>query len=149
MKVIQSFLIIAMSVLPQIVLAGYDEVEGKQLFNTYCSACHGITGGMDMSKRVAPPIVAVRMHYIGRYPDKASFVTAITSWLENQDASKTLMRGAIRRFKIMPPVPVAKNDAQKIAVYIYQGDIEKPAGFEKHIEEQHGKQGGGRGMGMF
>jgi len=148
MKIIKPYLILAIIVLPQIVQAANDQVEGKQLFNTYCSSCHGIAGGMDMSKRVAPPIVAVRMHYIGRYPDKASFVTAVTNWVEKQDASKTLMRGAIRRFNIMPPVPVAKEDAQKIAAYIYQGDIEKPAGFEKHFEEQHGTQGRGQSRGQ-
>jgi len=63
---------------------------------------------------VAPPIVAVRMHYIGPYPDKAAFVTAVANWVEKQDASKTLMPGAIRRFNIMPPVAVSREDAEKI-----------------------------------
>ena len=93
-----------------------------------------------MSKRVAPPIAAVRYHYINIHPDKAPFVTAVTSWLEKQDASKSLMRGAIRRFNIMPPIPVSKDDAQKIANYIYAGDLEKPDGFDKHVEERHGKR---------
>ncbi len=95
---------------------------------------------MDLNKRVAPPIAAVRLHYIGNYPDKASFVKAVANWVEHPDASKSMMRGAIRRFNIMPPISVAREDAEKIAAYIYQGDIEKPAGFDKHVEEVHGRQ---------
>lgn len=148
MKITQAFLVLAFMLLPQVVLASddNDEAGGKQLYKTYCSACHGVTGGMDMSKRTAPPIAAVRMHYIGPYADKASFVMAIADWVEKQDASRSLMRGAIRRFNVMPPIAVAREDAEKIASYIYQGDIEKPAGFDKHVEERHGKQGMNHGM---
>lgn len=140
MKIIRFLLVFAVILLSQAVQAANDVEQGKKLFKTYCSACHGATGGMDMSKRVAPPIIAVKMHYIDSYPDKASFVAAVTQWLEKQDASKTLMPGAIRKFKIMPLIPVAREDAQKIAAYIFEGDIESPAGFEKHYEEMRGKQ---------
>jgi mono/diheme cytochrome c family protein len=146
MKIKQSFLLLAFILLPQVVQANNDVKQGKQLYKTYCSACHGNTGGMDMSKRVAPPIIAVRMHYIGPHPDKASFVTAVANWVEKQDESKSLMFGAVRRFNIMPPVSVARKDAEKIAAYIYQGDIEKPAGFDKHFEEMHGKPRRNQGM---
>lgn len=120
--------------------------EGEKLYETYCSSCHGSFGGMDVSKRIAPPIAAVRLHYIGPHPDEDSFVEAVTSWVENQDESKTLMRGAIRNFKIMPPISVPKEDSKKIASFIYAGDIAKPEGFEQHVEEEHGKKGHGQGM---
>ena len=138
----KSILLFTLIFLPQVALAGNDAEQGEKLYKTYCSACHGATGGMDMNKRVAPPIVAVRMHYIGPYPDKPAFVNAVANWVEKQDASKTLMRGAIRRFNIMPPVSVSRQDAEKIASYIYDGDIERPAGFDKHFEEMHGQQRG-------
>ena len=92
-----------------------------------------------MSKRIAPPITAVRMHYIGSYPNKSAFVSAIVNWVVKQDARKSLMPGAIRRFNIMPPVQVATEDAEKIAAYIYAGNIEKPTGFDEHVDERHGK----------
>ena len=94
---------------------------------------------MDMNKRVAPPIIAVRMHYIGTYADKDSFVMAVADWVEKQDADNSLMRGAIRRFNIMPPISISRSDAEKIAAYIYDGDVEKPEGFQQHFEERHGK----------
>ena len=114
--------------------------EGEQLYKKHCSACHGSTGGMDMSKRLAPPVIAVRMHYIGSYPDKDSFVMAVADWLEKQDESKSLMRGAIRRFNLMPPVYVSRQNAVKIASYIYEGELEKPAGFDEHVQKMHGKR---------
>ncbi len=140
MRSTQSFLALVFILLSPFAMASEDLKGGKQLFDKHCSSCHGLTGGMDMSKRVAPPIIAVRMHYIGTYSDKASFVMAVANWVEKQDESESLMRGAIRKFNIMPPVSVAREDAEKIAAYIYDGDIEKPAGFEKHFKQRHGKK---------
>ena len=140
MKTTTYLLTIAAVLLSPIALANDTTVEqGKKLYFSHCSACHGDTGGMDMNKRLAPPIAAVRLHYIGTHSDKASFVTAITAWLENQDESKTLMRGAIRKFKIMPPISVSPEDAVKIATYIYEGKLDKPEGFDAHVEKMHGK----------
>jgi mono/diheme cytochrome c family protein len=143
MKLIFLFILIF---LPQVTLAANNAVQGEKLYKTNCSACHGTTGGMDMNKRVAPPIIAVRMHYIGPYPDKAAFVTAVANWVEKPDARNTLMRGAIRRFNIMPPISVSRHDAEMIASYIYDGKIDKPAGFDEHFQEMHGQQRGNSGM---
>lgn len=117
-----------------------DHSSGKQLFQKYCASCHGVAGGMNMSKRVAPPVIAVRMHYITTYADKDSFVMAVSDWIENQDADNSLMRGAIRRFNIMPPISIKRSDAEKIAAYIYEGNLEQPKGFQQHFEEHHGKK---------
>lgn len=141
MKYTQSFLTIVVLFSSQAIMASETNLEqGKQLYKTYCSACHGATGGMDMSKRLAPPIAGVRYHYIGVHPEKAPFVTAITDWLTNQDASRSLMPGAIRKFKLMPPVSVSKEDAEKIALYIYEGKLAKLPGFDAHVEKMHGKK---------
>lgn len=114
---------------------------GEKIYKSVCIACHGMAGGMDMSKRIAPPIAAVRKHYIDVYPEKASFIEAVSSWIQKQDESKSLMRGAIRKFKIMPPLAVSKEDAEKVAAYIYSGKIEKPEGIDEHINEMHKKKG--------
>ena len=140
MKITQSFLALAIFLLSQAVLASGTNDEGEQLYKSYCSACHGATGGMDMSKRLAPPVAAIRLHYITPLPDKASFVTAIADWVEKPDASKSLMRGAINKFKIMPPISIARTSAEKIAGYIYDGNIEVLDGFAEHIEQMYGKK---------
>lgn len=132
-------LLLACMLSTQAVLANSEIKQGEHLYKTFCSSCHGLSGGMDMNQRVAPPIAGVRLHYISIHPDKASFVAAVSNWLDKQDENKSLMRGAIRRFNIMPPISVSKEDALKIAHYIYAGDLEKPEGFDKHVEEMHGK----------
>ena len=114
-----------------------DHAEGAQLFEKHCNVCHGMTGGMDMKKRVAPPIAGVRMHYKAAHPDEESFVNAVAAWIEKQDESKSLMPGAIRHFKIMPPISVPADDAKKIAEYIYAGDINTPEAYQKHFNEMH------------
>ena len=40
---------------------------------------------------------------------------AVADWVEKQDASNSLMPGAIRRFNIMPPIPISRESAEKIA----------------------------------
>lgn len=131
-------LLLACTLSAQAVLANSEIKQGEHLYKKNCSSCHGLSGGMDMKQRVAPPIAGVRLHYINIHPDKASFVAAVSNWLDKQDENKSLMRGAIRRFNIMPPISVSKEDALKIAYYIYAGDLEKPEGFDKHVEEMHG-----------
>jgi len=123
----------------QLTYAG-DHQTGQQLYKANCASCHGTTGGMDMSKRKAPPIIGVRMHYIGTYSDKDSFVMAIADWVENRNVDTSMMRGAIRRFGVMPAVKVSREQSEKIAAYIYEGDLEKPKGFQQHYEERHGKK---------
>lgn len=139
MKIFSLLTILIGMLLTQITYAD-DHKSGQQLYQSNCASCHGTAGGMNMNKRVAPPIIAVRMHYIGTYSDKDSFVMAVADWVEKQDEDNSLMRGAIHRFNIMPPVSISRKDAEKIAAYIYAGDIEKPEGFHKHFEEHHGKK---------
>ncbi len=129
--------------------SGNDHSEGEKLFMEHCNACHGMAGGMNMKQRVAPPIAGVRMHYKAVHPDKESFVNAVTSWLEKQNESKSLMPDAIRHFNIMPTISVPKEDAKKIAAYIYEGNIQTPEGYQKHFEKKHGKHKGGQANNRF
>lgn len=141
MKLTLSFLALISSLISSQVIASDTTIEeGKQLYKTYCSTCHGVTGGMDMNKRLAPPIAGVRFHYTAVHADKASFIAAITDWLDKPEASKSLMRGAIRKFKIMPVITVTKEEAVKIATYIYEGELDNPAGFDEHFKKMHGKK---------
>ena len=141
MKSSMQLFILFLSLVSTATIANADEIKkGKQLFQTHCASCHGVAGGMDMSKRKAPPIIAVRKHYIGTYSDKFSFVNTIADWVENPDKNKTQMRGAIRRFGLMPKTTVNRNDVEKIAAYIFEGEIDTPAGFQEHVKRMHGNR---------
>lgn len=139
MRFIKTVTLLTIILSSQLVNAS-DSSQGKQLFTTHCADCHGAQGGMDMSKRIAPPIIAVKKHYIGPHPDKEAFVAAIVSWVNNPDRSNSLMRGAIRKFSLMPKISVSNEDTKKIATYIYQGKLDEPKGFQKHMNEMHGNK---------
>jgi len=143
MKTIKTFTSIALLFISHVAFSDTTvdkQIDGAKLFEIHCNACHGMTGGMNMQQRIAPPIAGVRMHYMAVHKDQESFVNAVTSWLEKQDESKSLMPGAIRHFKLMPPISVPADDAKKIAEYIYAGNIATPEGYQKHFEQMHGKQ---------
>lgn len=140
MKTLSFLLILSALLSSHAVMANDKHKQAKQLYKANCASCHGVAGGMDMNKRVAPPIIGVRMHYISTYADKDSFVMAVADWVESPDASNSLMRGAVRKFKIMPKISISRKDVEKIAAYMYDGNIEKPEGFQKHYEMRHGKK---------
>lgn len=140
MKIISFISVLSFIFLSPLAIASDNNKEGMQLYVKHCISCHGTEGGMDMSKRVAPPVFAVKMHYIGTYSDKDSFVMAIADWLENRDADNSMMRGAVRRFGVMPEVKVTREEAEKIAAYIYEGNLDNPEGFQQHYEDMHGKK---------
>ena len=81
MKLAQSSLLIVLFLFSHASVASDANTakDGEALYKAHCSSCHGNTGGMDMRKRVAPPIVAVRMHYLGSYPEKDAFIMAVAS----------------------------------------------------------------------
>ena len=139
MKSIKLLSAVTLVLFSQVAFSG--EKTGEELYQSICSACHGMNGGMDMDKRIAPPIGAVRMHYMNVYSDKDAFIGAVSNWVETRDENISLMRGAIMKFKVMPPISVPKDDVEKIAAYIYDGNIEELEGFEEHVEEEHGKHG--------
>jgi len=147
MKGIKTTLIIAVALASQVALADNQVAGGKQLYEQNCAVCHGATGGMDMSKRLAPPIMGVKKHYVKKHPDKESFVAAVVTWLEKPEESKSLMKGAIHKFKLMPAIPVSPEDAEKIATYMYEGKLEKPKGFDEHMKKMHGGKGHKHGEG--
>ncbi len=144
MKITLKLLIALVASLSSPIFANEPISQGESLYKANCAACHGVTGGMDMSKRIAPPIIAVRMHYLQSYSDELSFVDAVSSWVANPQEENTQMPGAVRRFGLMPKMDIPMADLEKIALYVYQGNVDKPEGFDKHYEEMHGKKGKGK-----
>lgn len=94
---------------------------GKTKFELMCIACHKYERGPNM---IAPPAFAVQMHYQDRYGnDETAFRKAIVDWAKAPDENKTLMPGAIRKFKVMPPLPLPDADLDAIAAYLYHAEF--------------------------
>lgn len=109
--------------------------RGKEIFTTVCIACHKFDRGPNM---IAPPIFGVKNHYLNAYPDREGFVKRVSSWLKKQDQANTLMPGALRRFKLMPPVNLTESDRAAVAGFIYDADFSEPSWYAEHYQTEHG-----------
>ena len=122
--------------------------EGKKLMETNCYACHNTT--TSEADRIAPPMIAIKKHYISENTTKEEFTNAMLSWVKDPSEEKSKMPGAIRRFKVMPYQFFPEETILEIADYIFDYEIEQPAWFEEHFRKGNGKgmqNGMEKGMG--
>ena len=142
MKGLKIVLIVMGVLSTQVVFANTNVEVGRQLYEQNCSVCHSATSGMDMSKRLAPPIIGVKMHYQKKFKDKESFVAAVAAWVVKPEKDKSLMKRAIDQFSLMPALPLPRKDLEKIATYMYEGELDKPGRFDEHVAGMRGTRGG-------
>ena len=106
------------------------EHPGKKLMEANCYACHNPTANHE--NRLAPPMIAVKKHYISSTTTKEEFKTALHDWVENPTKEKAKMFGAVKRFGIMPKTPFPKKTIDLIADYMFDNKIDQPKWFEEH-----------------
>ena len=119
------------------------ESDAYNLLKTQCYICHSITSASH-DEIIAPPMAAIKMRYSRTYRTEESFVEAITTWATDPILENALMRGAVKQFNVMPKQVFKKEDLEKIALYIYENELEVPDWFAEHEKEMHGNR---RGMG--
>jgi hypothetical protein len=107
-----------------------DNSKGYQLLKTYCYACHN-PYVESKDKMLAPPMMRVKKHYKPNYPVKEDFINAIIKWVHHPNEESALMPGAVRKFKIMPPLAYPEEDLRTIAEYIFDNELEKPMMMQK------------------
>ena len=111
--------------------------QGRAKFELFCMVCHKYDQEEPM---LAPPIFAVADHYNQNYgDDKEAYIEAIVQWTKNPSEEKTLMPGAVRRFKLMPPFPIPDPDVKAIATFMFETDFTIPGWYEEHYLEEHGE----------
>lgn len=109
------------------------EHPGKKLIETNCYVCHSPTASHD--NRLAPPMIAVKKHYINAETTKEEFTNSVLAWIENPNLEDAKMFGAVKRFGVMPKQPFSKEVILQITDYMYDNDIEEPEWFEDHFKE--------------
>ncbi|MCA0153886.1 c-type heme family protein [Winogradskyella vincentii] len=120
---------------------------GKKLMETNCYVCHSPTASHD--DRIGPPMIAIKNHYINEETTKEQFVNDMKAWINNPNEDDAKMRGAVRRFGVMPKQAFPIETIEQIADYMFDHEIEQPEWFEEHFNEEKGKhQGTGKGNGM-
>ncbi|WP_439127803.1 c-type heme family protein [Polaribacter sp.] len=120
--------------------------EGKKLMENKCYVCHSPSASHD--DRIAPPMIAIKKHYISSETTKEEFITSLQNFVKNPTKEATKMRGAVKRFGVMPKQAFLEDDIKKIAEYMFDHEIEKPTWFESHFNEEKGK-GHGKGNGKM
>lgn len=111
--------------------------EGKKLMESQCFLCHNVSKSHD--GRIAPPMIAIKAHYIKEGTTKEDFMKEFVSFVKKPTKEKAKMRGAVKKFGVMPYQQFNENDIKKIAEYIYEYEIEEPTWFKEHWQERKGK----------
>ncbi|MEE4000664.1 DUF3365 domain-containing protein [Tenacibaculum sp. FZY0031] len=110
---------------------------GKELLETKCYVCHNHTTPHD--ERIAPPMIAIKAHYIHENTSEEEFTESFQNFVLNPTKQKAIMKGAIKRFGVMPYQKFEEEDLKKIANYLYNYKIEEPGWFKEHWKAKQGK----------
>jgi cytochrome c1 len=116
-----------------------DVHPGKTLMETNCYVCHSPTASQD--DRIAPPMIAIKKHYLKDRMTKEEFISEMQEWIKNPTGDNAKMYGAVRRFGLMPKQVYPEETIKQIADYMFDHAIEQPEWFETHFKEMKGKQG--------
>ncbi|NGX84376.1 hypothetical protein [Aequorivita sp. KMM 9714] len=112
------------------------EHPGKRLMENNCNICHNPKTAEESI--IAPPMVAVKMHYISEETTKEEFVDAMLDWAKEPSVEKSKMPGAIKKFGLMPYQFYPEGTIKQIADYMFDNEIEKPVWFDIHYKKMHG-----------
>lgn len=113
--------------------------ESYQLMKNNCFTCHN-PNAVSHDDILAPPMVAIKIRYLRKYPNKESFVNAMTNFIENPSSQAAIMRGAVLEFDVMPKVSLDRRALEDISDYIYENQLEEPEWFAEHFKEMHGER---------
>jgi mono/diheme cytochrome c family protein len=116
--------------------------RGEAQYRQYCRACHRMElpagARPDPGSMPAPPAFAVADHYARAFEDPRARMDAIMSFVKRPSEDKALMPGAVRRFGLMPPMPLPDGTLRALAAYLTFADLDKPAWYDEHFREEHG-----------
>ncbi|MCI2228580.1 DUF3365 domain-containing protein [Polaribacter sp. MSW13] len=111
------------------------EHPGKKLMKTNCYVCH--SPSTTTGNRIAPPMIAVKNHYISENTTKEQFVKSIQDWIKNPAKEKAKMFGAVKRFGVMPKQVFPEKVIKEISEYMFDNKIETPKGVEDHFNKNN------------
>ncbi|SHJ35115.1 Tll0287-like domain-containing protein [Pseudozobellia thermophila] len=108
--------------------------SGKLLLEKECYICHDPKASM--ADRIAPPMEAIKRHYIDSNTTKDEFTKALILWV-NDPETESKVPTAHAKFGPMPYMPNPDHAVAQIADYLYDNEIERPDWFDEHFEKVH------------
>lgn len=124
----------------QVLDVDQEKHPGKKIMEMQCYICHNPKTAEQ--NRIAPPMIAIKNHYLTKGISKEDFIKDIQSFVKNPTAENSKMPGAVKKFGLMPKQYYSDKTIREIADYLYDNDVEKP----KDYDENHDKKGQGKGM---
>jgi hypothetical protein len=114
--------------------------DGYTLLKQRCFICHREQPAYGKHEGLtAPPMPGVKMHYLRKYKNKEDFIRAVTEWVKNPSEDKSIMKGAVKRFGLMPAFPYPDDELRKIAEALYNLPLPEKHGMMKCGGGMHGK----------
>jgi cytochrome c553 len=120
---------------------------GKDLMQNNCYVCHNPSAPED-GPRIAPPMAAIKAHYINENTSKEAFTKSMVDFLNEPTEEKARLKGAVKRFGLMPYQKYSETTITQIAEYMYDYEIAEPDWFKDHFEKNDGKPYRQRGKKM-
>jgi cytochrome c553 len=121
--------------------------NGFNLLDKNCFSCHSPKGAHDA--RIAPPMMAIKKHYIDEKTSLDAFSEDLISFVQNPIEENSKMPGAIEKFGVMPKMEFSKKDLRDIAAYIYETELEEPEWFEQHYQQEQKRYRKGQQQGVI
>lgn len=113
-----------------------DTPKGKELLENKCYVCHHPTASE--AERIGPPMAAIKARYLMDHQEKDDFIAALWHFVEQPTPEKAKMKGAVRRFGVMPYQTYSQEEVNEIAAFMFDYKLEEPTWFKEHWEERHG-----------
>lgn len=132
------------------------EHPGKKLMENNCYVCHNPKTAE--ASMIAPPMIAVKMHYISEDTTKEGFINDMVEWAKKPSEEKSKMPGAVKKFGLMPYQFFPEETIEQIADYMFDNETQEPEWFDAHYKQMNGDrprmkgemgQGQGKGKGVM
>ncbi len=117
--------------------------KGKKTMENKCYLCHNPSSSE--KNRVGPPMAAIKARYLQDASTKEEFVNSIWHFVEKPTKDKAKLKGAVKRFGVMPYQKYSQEEIEAIAHFMYEYKIEEPEWFGEHWEKNHGGEYGQKG----
>ena len=123
-----------------------DVVDGKEVFDRVCTACHSVDRPSEMAAEpIAPPMKMIAQRYTMAADSPEEAHSRIVRWLEEPDADKSLMPPmAIEHHGLMPPVVLTPEERSAVAEYV----LSLTQSERGMMQRMHQNEENGRGMMM-
>ena len=102
--------------------------QGKAKF-AICMVCHDT----ELDSMLGPPMRNIQRRYKISYLEKESFIEKIMEHTKNPTEENSLMKMAVKKFGVMPALPLSDEYLHAVGTYIYEGDFPFPC---KHMKKE-------------